>query len=123
MRDTATEHNKEHYAALAIAEAHIKAGGKYIVDDTPTPNPWACDTGSKEKEVVSKSFLRLSPVERFKSVIKKHKRLTRNEVAKYTNVGQNEISRLSSMLAGSGFIRKSQGSKTKQVIYIYVGSK
>lgn len=121
MRDTTTEHNKAHYAALAIAEAHIAAGGKYIVDDTPEPDPWACDTGSTEKEVVSKGFLRLSPVERFKSVIKEHKRLTRNEVAKYTNVGQNEISRLSSMLAGSGFIKKLQSSRTKQVVYIYTG--
>ena len=69
----------------------------------------------------------MTPMERFKVVIKKHGQLSRQEIVSYTGTPQTEVSRISGILAKEGYIKKVVLNKSalngKQVVYSYVEGK
>lgn len=125
MRDTITEHNKAHYEALAVVENFIANGGKVKQCKTVERDPWACTINPKSVRHVDKKLLSMTPMERFKVVIKKHGQLSRQEIVSYTGTPQTEVSRISGILAKEGYIKKVVLNKSalngKQVIYSYNG--
>ena len=124
MRTDYRESNAAHQESIDVYEKFIASGGKVITDTLLKRQYIKGTINEPTANKTDKSLAGMSDLNKVLTVLRKHSKLTRKEVAYHSGVGAEAISRATKRLINCKSVKRLMGEGTglgKQVTYSYIG--